>query len=339
MSCERLKEYFVRKHKFLLLPESEKPVIWDPFKRRISVPVEIRSDVTTVLMGVDSQYLVFDISDLRGTLLEFEVFDTKKGKAFQLYFIARNVNFSEGFIFAGKSKYLFLRTENSISRITFGDEGLRGEEKKIENMDQIRQIGQVGDKIFALHELKVTIFDPETLLVLRVIPTGGYRALEIPWTSALLIDESTKLDTETGEKICIGEECKYSDSIHFFPDGRVLKNTSTYIPGGKRKECRILKDWKEVSAFNALDAIKCVPYSDEFVLEVTVNGVSVLTTEGEDIAFDFFPGRENDITPWDAIEIPLSKAEMDEDTERFSNLIFSAAPVPRDIARVIGKFI
>lgn len=255
-----------------------------------------------------------------------------------------------------------------------GDGGAAEQSEGEKHTDKLRlsikDFGQVGDKLYTLENQRVIIWDPETLKSLRSIHVGNASVvfpvpfklnpqvqLEAQDTSLLalntgmdLVDAEARAEREgnevtTGKSKPLLRTFGQTIGLWFWSDGKILEKSGPDVTGEKAYTV-LDSDWNELWKLETHGKVHYRPYESGFliVFDSNTSTIAIRRNDGkgpekqDSVCHDilkmkgpFGIGRVE--------EIPLSKKEQDQDTERFSNFIFSVSPLPKDLAGVIGKFI
>lgn len=368
-----LQDLCLRRHRFFFLDyESRNAVIWN--QNADHKFLEIPNFVYRLRDFSFSSRFIFSRTLLGGgeeerLFLGFYVFDIETGEKVQTYKTETGEYRSGSVIFfVFKDKYLFFTSQSLIHRITLEREdrkdqamldgqdsapgalGMRNqrdrkvikeEEEFIKlNPEYVTEFGGVGDWIFTFQEEKIVIWDPETFETLRSIRIGQMKeGFVIPNTKLIGVNAYPFLvNGETLEKVQLPSDLLEENRVCFFPDGKILVETNY---SAVRDYTMLDRDWKKVQDFKSRNFH--LPYdSDSFLVFAKGTGnVIIQKFDGTRLYSDFVSDGSflKGMKISDAVEIPLSHSEQDQETQRFSNFLLSVTPVAKDIARVIGKFI
>lgn len=346
-----LKDLCLRKHKFLLLSEGNwTAAIWSPFTKHKILTVRGHiSKMREIAIGSKFAFFPAHINTGTGWAWIIEAFDLETGEKVQTYAIEDRPSGVMNF-FVFKDKYLFftssLFTSSSrINRITLGEgdtksKAIKGEEVVAANPAYVSEFGEVKDWIFSFQREKIVIWDPETLETLRSVHIGRMeRGFVVPNTNLIGMNEYPFLvNAETFERVKLPTEVPDENCVYFFPDRKILKETGYRTA---KKYTVLDSDWKELCELEQPYFYR--PYdSDSFLVFAKGTGNFMIrkfdgTKVYEDCVSDRFLSKGVKIS--DAVEIPLSKEEQAQETQRLSDFLLSATPVAKDIAGVISRFI
>lgn len=352
--CRPLRNLFLRKHKFLILDsEGPRAVIWDPLSAEAPKILNVQNSLAS-LPAVTSHHIYFPVLNIpvSGAISywTFEVFEVKSGKKIQTHRVEKNPYRIQHSVVIGE--WLFFDDQFRIFRINLVNGKIGEEETVSENLKLVLDLGRFQDKLFAVHGNRLVIWDPDKFESLERIYAGGAdRAFPIPGTGLIVLNGTLNIvDVETNEETKLTRPWADVENFWFFPDGRMLKrvkgkNPRMYAVIGDRK-----KPWSHTLPLKS--GLGYRVYDSGLLLTFSINGnkLEVETvpkgdSKPEKLCSDSLVWKEaheyplpNRIPIGDVIEIPLSETERNQEAERFSRVI-SVAPIPKDIAKVIGKFI